>query len=33
IWTYHGFRTSADGAKLDQHFVIDDGLILFDWQE
>jgi len=33
VWTYHGFGTSPEGAKLDQNFLIENDKILFDWQE
>ena len=31
VWTYQKLRTSADGAKHDQHFLIENGVILFEW--
>jgi len=33
VWTYQGMRTSKEGSPLDQNFLIEKGVILFEWQE
>jgi hypothetical protein len=33
VWTYQELRLSAEGAKLDQNFLVEKGVILFEWQE
>ncbi len=33
VWIYKGLRKSDEGAELDQKFLIEKGVILFEWQE
>ncbi len=33
VWTYQGLGKSTEGEKLDQKFLVEKGVILFEWQE